>query len=103
MFDSRNLNPVQLLRTEAKYSPVVRIFSEYMQPFDPLRLGSPETFEAKLEQAQHDLGIPTVDYVPVQFLRHGGTGLCRALRWTLIAYLGGRASHFQKKWHREFL
>lgn len=33
-----------------------------------IQLGSPETFEAKLEQAQHDLGIPTVDYVPVQYI-----------------------------------
>ena len=34
----------------------------------PLRLGSPETFEAKLEQAQHDLGIPSVEQIPIQSL-----------------------------------
>ena len=33
-----------------------------------LRLGSPETFEAKLEQAQHDLGIPSVEQIPIQSL-----------------------------------
>jgi hypothetical protein len=31
-------------------------------------LGSPETFEAKLEQAQHDLGIPSVEQIPIQSL-----------------------------------
>ena len=36
--------------------------------FSPLRLGSPETFEAKLEQAQNDLGIPSVEQIPIQSL-----------------------------------
>lgn len=33
-----------------------------------IQLGSPETFEAKLEQAQHDLGIPSVEQIPIQYV-----------------------------------
>lgn len=40
-----------------------------MKPGRPSpRLGSPETFEAKLEQAQNDLGIPSVEQIPIQSL-----------------------------------
>jgi len=33
-----------------------------------IQLGSPETFEAKLEQAQNDLGISPMEHVPVQYI-----------------------------------
>jgi len=33
-----------------------------------IQLGSPETFEAKLEQAQNDLGIPSVEQIPIQYV-----------------------------------
>ena len=43
--------------------------SNTMKPGRPSpRLGSPETFEAKLEQAQNDLGIPSVEQIPIQSL-----------------------------------
>ena len=33
-----------------------------------IQLGSPETFEAKLEQAQNDLGIAPMEHVPIQYI-----------------------------------
>ncbi|CAE7375156.1 FTSH10 [Symbiodinium natans] len=33
-----------------------------------IQLGSPDTFEAKLEQAQNDLGIAPMEHVPIQYI-----------------------------------
>ena len=62
--------------------------SNTMKPGRPSpRLGSPETFEAKLEQAQNDLGIPSVEQIPIQSL---GTS------WTVFFFF------FNFGWVEEF-